>query len=107
MRTQQSPLEPRPMICAPLWFHYGSLPRQQQQGEAATTHFTRAASLALPNNWPQSHKQRFRVLLQSERFQLAQLLQDIELARDLLKEWIKYEPENRQLQKMYKELTAP
>jgi len=97
---EESPDHPIPELIL------GQLARQEQQGEAAIAHFTRAASLPIPNNWPKSHQQRFRVLLQSERFQLAQLLQDIELARDSLAQWIKYEPENRQLRIMYEELRS-
>jgi tetratricopeptide (TPR) repeat protein len=82
----------------------GQLARQQQQEEVASEHLARAASIPIPNNWPPSHQQRFKVLLQSERLQLAQALQDIELARDALEKWIKLEPQNLQLQKTYREL---
>ncbi len=97
---QESPEHPMPEMIL------GQLARQQQQEQAAIEHFTRAASLPLPNNWPASHQQRFKVLLQSERFQLAQLLQDIELAQDALEQWIKLEPQNLPLRKTYAELTA-
>ena len=95
---EESPNHPIPELIL------GQLARQQQQGEAASEHFKRAASLPIPNNWPPSHQHRFRVLLQSERFQLAQLLQDIHMARDSLAQWLKYEPKNAQLLKMYQEL---
>ncbi len=82
----------------------GQLARQHQQGKAARDHFTAAAALQLPDNWPYSHKQRFFVLLHTERLQLAQQLNDVELARDALMQLLKLDPENRQLRKMYDEL---
>jgi tetratricopeptide (TPR) repeat protein len=96
----ESPEHPMPDL------FLGQLARQQQLGQEAKEHFARALSLPVPNNWPKSHQQRFRVLLHSERFQLAQLLQDIDLAYDALTQWLKEEPQNLQLQKMHKELTA-
>jgi hypothetical protein len=62
--------------------------------------------LAIPDTWQESHKQRFLVLLHSERFQLAQQLQDAGLARDALAQWLKCEPENRKLREMYDALVA-
>ncbi len=82
----------------------GQLARQQQQGKVARDYFAAAMSLPLPDNWPQSHKQRFLVLLHSERFRLAQQLQDVDLARDSLSQWLKCDPDNRKLRKMYDEL---
>jgi tetratricopeptide (TPR) repeat protein len=96
----ESPAHPIPEL------NLGQLARQQQQGQIAREHFDRAAMLPMPNNWPQSHQKRFRVLLQSERFQLAQFLQDRELALDAVAKWLKEEPQNPQLQKMYRELTT-
>ncbi len=37
----------------------GQLARLQQQGQVALEHFTRAASLSLPDNWPESHGDAF------------------------------------------------
>ncbi len=82
----------------------GQLARQNQQGKAARDQFTAAVALPLPDNWPHSHKQRFFVLLHTERLQLAQQLNDVELARDALSLLLKLDPENRQLRKMYDEL---
>jgi tetratricopeptide (TPR) repeat protein len=79
----------------------GQLARRQKQGDQAREYYAVAASLPIPDNWPESHKQRFLVSLHSERFQLAQQLYDIELARDSLAQWLKYEPGNSQLRKMY------
>ena len=39
-----------------------------------------------------------------ERFKLAQQLQDEALARTAVEEWIKYDPENKQLQEIYNSL---
>ena len=88
----------------------GQLARQEQQGDAAHRYLDAAASLPLPDNWPESHRKRFLILLHSERLQLAQQLQDEELARDALAKWIKCEPENEKLRELYKQLeqvTAP
>ncbi len=84
----------------------GQLARRQKQLEVAREYFAAAASRPIPDNWPESHHQRFLVLLHSERFQLAQQLQDAALARDSLSQWIKCDPENRQLRKLYDELPA-
>ncbi len=84
----------------------GQLARRDGQLEEARRLLASAASKAIPENWPDSHRQRFLVLLQSERFQLAQQLQDLDLARDALSQWIKCDPENRQLQVMYDKLQA-
>ena len=96
----ESPEHPMPPLML------GQLARRDGQLEEARRLLAAAASKAIPENWPDSHKQRFLVLLQSERFQLAQQLQDLELARDALAQWIKCDPENRQLQVMYDKLQA-
>jgi hypothetical protein len=44
------------------------------------------------------------VLLHTERFKLAQQLQDEELAKSAVSEWIKYDTENPQLQEIYNSL---
>ena len=84
----------------------GQLARRQKQNQLAREYFAAASSLPMPESWPESHQQRFRVLLQSERFQLAQQLQDSELARDALSQWLKCDPGNRQLKKMYDDILA-
>src|SRR4029079_17980272 len=60
-----------------------------------------AASRPIPPNWPESHKKRFLVLLHTERFKLAQQLQDEGLAKNAVSEWIKYDPDNKQVQPIY------
>ncbi len=84
--------------------------RQQNRLNEARELFAAAASLPIPDNWPESYRRRFLILLHSQRAQLAQQLQDLELARDALTQWIKCEPENRKLQQMLDSLppkTAP
>lgn len=95
-----APGHPVPML------FLGQIARRQKDAEAARQNFATAMASPLPDNWPASHKQRFLVLLHSERFQLAQQLQDRELARDALSQWLKYEPENQQMKKMLEELSA-
>ncbi|MCY2974605.1 MAG: tetratricopeptide repeat protein [Planctomycetota bacterium] len=97
---EESPDHPIPELML------GQLARQEQKSQEALEHFNLAAALLIPNNWPQSHQQRFRVLLQTERFQLAQQLQDIDLALDSLDIWRRYEPANLKLQEIYRNLKA-
>ena len=82
----------------------GQLARQDQRYEEARSHFADAVSLPIPQNWPGSHKQRYLVLLHSERLQLAESLQDIGLALDALSQWLLCEPNNLKLQEMLEEL---
>jgi tetratricopeptide (TPR) repeat protein len=83
----------------PLLF-LGQLARKDGQTDAARRYLDMAASLPLPTNWPQSHRKRFLILLQTERFQLAQQLQDEKLARDAVAAWLKVDPENQRLQRL-------
>jgi Tfp pilus assembly protein PilF len=84
----------------------GQLARRQRQWQAARNYYAAAAALPVPDNWPESHRRRFLVLLHSERFQLAQQLQDLVLARDALTAWQKCDPGNPQVAKMLAELPA-
>lgn len=84
----------------------GQLAARQQQWPSARDLLATAAILPIPDNWPQSHRQRFQVLLHSERFRVAQQLQDLPLARDALAQWLKADPDNPQLRKKYEELQA-
>ena len=79
---------------------------RQSQPTLAREYLAAATALPLPENWPQSHKQRFLVLLHSERFQLAQKLRDAELAKDALVQWIKCDPANARLRQLLAELPA-
>jgi tetratricopeptide (TPR) repeat protein len=82
----------------------GQLARRENRSEAARKFFAEADSQPLPDNWPESHRQRFLVLLHSERLQLADSLQDIHLARDALSRWMQIDPTNAQLQRLNDQL---
>ena len=82
----------------------GQFAMRDKQWDDARKYLAAAASHRNPPNWPESHKKRFLVLLHTERFKLAQQLQDAELAKSAVSEWIKYDPDNRQLQEIYKSL---
>jgi Flp pilus assembly protein TadD len=84
----------------------GQVARRDKRMEEARKYLNFAASQPIPENWPESHRQRFLVLLHSERLQLAEQLQDAKLARDALSELLKSEPDNRQLRAMYDQLRA-
>jgi tetratricopeptide (TPR) repeat protein len=84
----------------------GQLASRDQRWDAAREYFASAAALPIPENWPDSHRQRFLVLLQSERFRLAQQLQDINLARDALAQWVKCDPANTRIRQEYEHLRA-
>ena len=84
----------------------GQLARQEREWESARRYLATAASRTMPDNWPESHRQRFVVVLHTERLQLAQQLHDVELARSSLTDWLKFDPENTQLRKMLDELGA-
>jgi tetratricopeptide (TPR) repeat protein len=75
-----------------------------QDPAAAREQLAAAASLPIPENWPESHGQRFRVLLQSERFRLAQQTGDEALARESLSQWLKLDPDNVRLREMSEQL---
>jgi tetratricopeptide (TPR) repeat protein len=98
--SSESPDHPVPALIL------GQLARSEGQGETARQYLAAAASKAIPASWPESHRQRFLVLLHSERLHLAEQLQDAELARDSILQWLEVDPENRQLRKMYDELGA-
>jgi tetratricopeptide (TPR) repeat protein len=84
----------------------GQFARRDGELEGARRHLTAAASLPLPDNWPASHRQRFLILVHSERLQLAQQLEDVELARDALAAWVKVEPDNEKLHDLLERLRA-
>jgi tetratricopeptide (TPR) repeat protein len=82
----------------------GQFALRDKQLTEARKFFDGAASRPIPTNWPQSHRKRFLVLLHTERFKLAQALEDKELARSAVAEWIKYDPDNQQLRQIYDSL---
>jgi tetratricopeptide (TPR) repeat protein len=94
----ESPDHPMPHLIL------GQLARQQQELTNARECLERSASVPVPKNWPLSHQRRFGVLLHSERFQLAQSIQDIHLALDALAKWLKHDPTNSKLNEMYQKL---
>lgn len=69
----------------------GQLARRDGRSADARRYLATAASRPMPDNWPASHQQRFAVLLHRERYQLAQQLQDADLARDALRQLAKAE----------------
>lgn len=90
----------------PLLF-LGQLARQSRDFATARQHFAAAVARPLPDNWPQSHRQRFLVLLHSERLKLAEQLQDEALARDAINEWLLVEPSNTGLKQLREQLEGP
>jgi Tfp pilus assembly protein PilF len=82
----------------------GQFALREKRLDDARQFLNAAASCPIPTNWPESHKKRFLVLLNTERFKLAQQLQDEKLARSAIDEWIKYDPDNRQLQEIHNSL---
>jgi tetratricopeptide (TPR) repeat protein len=79
----------------------GQLASRDQQWTKAREYLAAAVALPLPENWPGSHKKRFLVLLHSERAKVGDQLQDLSLKRDALTQWLKCDPENSQLRKMF------
>jgi hypothetical protein len=79
---------------------------QTEEWGNARKYFDGAASRAIPENWPASHKKRFLVLLHSERLKLAQQLQDKKMAKNAVFEWLQVEPQNRRLQETYDGLSG-
>ena len=71
----ESPQHPMPLLML------GQLARRRQQTRPALEYLAMASMLPIPENWPPSHRQRFLILLHSERFQLAQQMNDIALAQ--------------------------
>jgi tetratricopeptide (TPR) repeat protein len=71
---------------------------------AARRYYEASALLPLPTNWPASNRDRFLVMLHSARFELAQDLEDKAMARNALTEWVKHDPENKQLREVLERL---
>jgi tetratricopeptide (TPR) repeat protein len=79
----------------------GQFALREKRFDDARHFLSSSAARPIPTNWPETHKQRFLVLLHTERFKLAQQLRDEELARSAVDEWIKYDPDNKKLQELY------
>lgn len=82
----------------------GQFAVREKQWKDAAQYLEGAMSRPIPANWPESHKKRYLVLLNMERFKLAQGTQDLALAKSAVTEWLKYDPENRQVQQLYNRL---
>jgi tetratricopeptide (TPR) repeat protein len=82
----------------------GQLAGRTGQTDAARILLETALALPVPDNWPASHRQRFLVLLHSERLKLARQLGDVDLARESLRQWLAADPGNRQARQMFDEL---
>ena len=95
---QQTPDDPVPEL------FLGQIARRDGQLEASRNHLKRASTLPLPDTWPASHRRQFLVLLHTERFELAQQLEDFTLARNAISSWLKLEPDNSSLQKVWMQL---
>lgn len=95
---EESPDHPVPEL------FLGQLAFREKRYDNAKRFLASAASRPIPANWPASHKKRLLVLLNTERFKLAQQLNDETLARTAVDEWIKYDSENKQLQEIYNSL---
>ncbi|MFN0060291.1 MAG: tetratricopeptide repeat protein [Planctomycetota bacterium] len=78
----------------------GQIAVQERRIDDARQLFESAATMRLPDNWPVSHRQRFGVLLHSERYKLAREIGDLDLARASLREWIRYDPKSLELQRL-------
>lgn len=92
-------------------FFLGQIARRNSSWAEAQRNLQLAADLPVPNTWPASHVHQFAKLVYAEQLQLAQQLQDTNLARTILTAWIKLEPENGAIRKLSDELntkgTAP
>jgi Flp pilus assembly protein TadD len=95
---KESPTHPAPSL------FLGQLARREKHPEDARRYFAEALAKPIPTNWPNSHKQRFLVLLYSEQLQLAEEIQDLDLARSSLANWMGVDPENPQLRQMSEHL---
>jgi tetratricopeptide (TPR) repeat protein len=84
----------------------GQFAAHEQRWDDARQFLSGSASRPTPANWPESHKKRFMILLETERFKLAQHFRDEQLARNAVGEWIKYDPENKQLQQIFNSLNS-
>lgn len=84
--------------------YLGQIARRNQQWDQARAQLHLAATLPTPNTWPDSHRRQFLGLAHLERFQLAQQLEDIALAREVLAAWLESEPDNAELRELSEQL---
>lgn len=84
----------------------GQFAAHEQRWDDARQFLDGSAAKPIPANWPESHKKRFMILLETERFKLAQHFRDEQLARSAIGEWMKYDPDNPQVQQIYNSLNS-
>lgn len=84
--------------------YLGQIARRDEKRDDAKAELAKAASLATPNTWPESHRRQFLRLMHLERFQLAQELEDLDLARAAVAAWLEVEPGNEQLRELSDQL---
>lgn len=101
--VQQSPDDPVAHL------YLGQIARRDQRLARARQHLDQAATLPIPVTWPDSHRRQFLTLVHLERFQLAQQLEDIDLAREVVADWLEVDPNNAKLREIEDRLlrTAP
>jgi tetratricopeptide (TPR) repeat protein len=85
-------------------FFLGQLARREEKLEDARQYLAASASKPIPANWPDSHRRRFLVLLHTERFQLAQQLNDEALARDAVAQWLRADPNDQRARQLDRDL---
>jgi Flp pilus assembly protein TadD len=82
----------------------GQFALREQKRKEARQFLENAAQRELPRSWPRSHRERFLVLLHSERLKLAQELQDGELALSAVDSWLAVDPQNTGLKDLKQKL---
>jgi tetratricopeptide (TPR) repeat protein len=88
-------------------FFLGQIARRNSAWTEAQKELQLAADLPVPRTWPASHVHQFLKLVYTEQLLLAQQMEDTELARNVVKTWLKLEPENEALRKLQGELNTP
>lgn len=77
--------------------------RENRWSEAGE--FLKAAfALPIPDSWPASHRRTFLNLLHGERLRVAEHFEDVDLAREVLTDWTKLEPDNAALRSLLESL---
>ncbi len=85
-------------------FFMGQIARRNSAFPEAREFLQRALDLPIPRTWPASHVRQFLRLVYAEQLQLAQQLDDLELARRVLRAWSKLDPDNVAVRKQLEEL---
>jgi tetratricopeptide (TPR) repeat protein len=82
----------------------GQIARRNEQWQQARKHFERASELPTPSSWPASHRSQFLTLIYTEQLQLADKLQDEELAEQTLSAWLRIDPSNDHLRTILRQI---